>query len=95
MTNREGPRMYLCVCQAIREACLAEIGKGGIRPRRARELFGALGKRPQCGICLRHIQGKLDALARKENGLTPVADVAERSTAGLHSVGGAQREQAA
>ncbi len=78
----KGLWMYLCVCQEIREGCLTEIGKRGIRLRRARELFVALGKAPQCGVCLRHIQGRLDALAHGENGLAAAADAAARGDGG-------------
>ena len=82
--------MYLCVCQAIREGCLAELRQAGGRPRRARELFLALGKRPQCGVCLRHIQGRLDALARADQGLSLAG-----GQPGHPAIGGAERERAA
>lgn len=66
-----------------------------MRPRRARELFLALGKRPQCGVCLRHIQRRLEALTRDDPGIATAADACGVIDGDRHATCSAGREQAA
>ena len=42
--------MYICICNAIREAELRNIARRC--PGDAEACYAALGKRPNCGTCL-------------------------------------------
>ncbi|WP_336246251.1 (2Fe-2S)-binding protein [Sandaracinobacteroides sayramensis] len=42
--------MIVCSCNALREAQVREIARGGVRCER--EAYQRLGCRPQCGQCL-------------------------------------------
>ncbi|GIX17202.1 MAG: hypothetical protein KatS3mg119_1388 [Rhodothalassiaceae bacterium] len=87
--------MYLCVCQAIREADIDEAAAAGLRPRRARELFLALGKRPQCGVCLRHVQDRLNRMGHGEAAAGRAQPTAAEFPATPACVPDAAREEAA
>lgn len=42
--------MYICICNAIREAELRRVAQQ--TPGDAEAVYAALGKRPNCGQCL-------------------------------------------
>lgn len=42
--------MYICICNAIREADLRRVARRC--PGNAEACYGAIGKQPSCGTCL-------------------------------------------
>ena len=54
--------MIVCSCNALREAQVREIARGGVRCER--EAYQRLGCRPQCGQCLPFAR----QLVREESG---------------------------
>jgi bacterioferritin-associated ferredoxin len=42
--------MIVCSCNALKEAQIREVARGGVRCER--EAYSRLGCRPQCGQCL-------------------------------------------
>lgn len=43
--------MIVCLCNALRESQVRDLGRAGVRCER--EAYQRLGCRPQCGQCLR------------------------------------------
>lgn len=62
--------MYICICNAIREADLrkAALGTGGD----AEAIYAMLGKRPNCGQCL----GKAGEIIDQERAFSSCENVA-------------------
>ena len=50
--------MYVCLCNAYRDAEIREIARSGLRC--AHEAFAALGGAPRCGRCLPTAQELID-----------------------------------
>lgn len=50
--------MYICICHAIRESDVRAAVDGGLG--RAADYFRCAGLRPQCGRCVRDVQGTID-----------------------------------
>ena len=49
--------MYVCICNAIRESELRDVGRRSAG--NAEQAYAALGKRPNCGQCLARAENVL------------------------------------
>ena len=52
--------MYVCVCNAYRDAQIRAVAQNGVRC--ARKAYQELGNGPQCGRCLSFAQGLIDGV---------------------------------
>lgn len=57
--------MYVCICNAYRDAEIREVARMGARS--ARKAYAALGGEPRCGRCLPVAQELID----REHGAPP------------------------
>lgn len=61
--------MYVCICNAYRDAEIREAARSGLRC--ARKAYAALGNAPRCGRCLPAAQELID----REHDAPPVLAV--------------------
>ena len=52
--------MYVCVCNAYRDAEIRAVAQAGVRC--ARKAYQELGNGPRCGRCLSFAQGLIDTI---------------------------------
>ncbi len=52
--------MFVCVCNAYRDAEICEVARSGVRC--ARKAYATLGNGPRCGRCLALAQTLIDAV---------------------------------
>ncbi|MGF1606109.1 MAG: bacterioferritin-associated ferredoxin [Rhodothalassiaceae bacterium] len=62
--------MYLCLCNSLKEAEVAQAAACGRVTTNPKEAYARLGKTPQCGVCLCYARAMLRE--RLESG-NPVA----------------------
>jgi bacterioferritin-associated ferredoxin len=58
--------VYVCICNALSEASIRDKAEAGARS--VREVYNALGVRPQCGKCIPVIRDMVRADARAAAG---------------------------
>ena len=63
--------MFVCLCNAYRDAEIREAARFGAR--RAKDAYAALGRGPRCGRCLAFAQGLIDEVHRGADGAAPPA----------------------
>ena len=63
--------MFVCLCNAYRDAEIREAARFGAR--RAKDVYAALGRGPRCGRCLAFAQGLIDEVHRGADGVAPPA----------------------
>ncbi len=72
--------MFVCVCNAYRDAEICEVARSGVRC--ARRAYMALGGGPRCGRCLPFAQGLIDEVHGEGKGGAPArAPAAPRAEA--------------
>jgi len=62
--KRAAGRMYVCICNALKDRELAKASNGA---RTVSEVFKTCGKRPKCGKCLPDVAEMIEA-AREKSG---------------------------
>lgn len=65
--------MFVCVCNAYRDAEICEVARSGVRC--ARMAYMALGGGPRCGRCLPFAQGLIDEVHGAGKGGAPAPRV--------------------
>jgi bacterioferritin-associated ferredoxin len=66
--------MYVCLCNAISDRALREIGAEGVRS--AQTAYARLGSYPQCGACLEAAERVLCEPAGANNGAASKTEAA-------------------
>lgn len=65
--------MYVCVCNAYRDAEISEVAQAGVRC--AKRAYSALGGGPRCGRCLPAAQALIDQVHdERETSLSAAVD---------------------
>ena len=69
--------MFVCLCNAYRDAEIREAARFGAR--RAKDAYAALGRGPRCGRCLAFAQGLIDEVHRGGAAAAPAKLSASRA----------------